>query len=293
MPRYQYRYRRPQRRRIRIRWFLLALAVAALVAYPFVEPSMLQIEEHTLYVTNLPSNLKNIRIVFASDIHQGPWFSQKQVDEVFSTINGLSADLVILGGDYAVDSDGAVQFFKTAPNLYARLGVYAVVGNHDRTMPESNLTTLKNAMLSAGVTPLVNAVQRVRIGTSDIVLAGIDDINNGYPDLAGVAKQVSVDDYVIFLCHSPGIIPDAIRAVDSTGRGSWFDLGLFGHTHGGQIAFLESIVDTNGVPARYESGWLRENRIDMLVSHGVGTSNLPVRFLCRPQIHVITIKPDT
>ena len=160
-------------------------------------------------------------------------------------------------------------------------------------MPESNLTTLKNAMLSAGVTPLVNAVQRVRIGTSDIVLAGIDDINNGYPDLAGVAKQVSVDDYVIFLCHSPGIIPDAIRAVDSTGRGSWFDLGLFGHTHGGQIAFLESIVDTNGVPARYESGWLRENRIDMLVSHGVGTSNLPVRFLCRPQIHVITIKPDT
>jgi len=46
------------------------------------------------------------------------------------------------------------------------------------------------------------------------------------------------------------------------------------------------------VEERYEQGWLRENRTDMLVSRGVGTSILPIRFLRRPQIHQITLTSD-
>lgn len=271
----------------RIVTFILLIV---LIGYPFVEPFLLETEYVTLTASDLSSDIGTLRIVYLSDIHSGPFYSKGRVKELVSRVNALNPDLILLGGDYANDSDGAIEFFKNAPSFHVRYAVCAVVGNHDRTIPESNLGLLKAAMFSAGVTPLVNDVSQVRIGSSSVWIAGIDDINNGYPDLSLVAGQVKSSDYVIFLSHSPGAIPDALKAESSDGRRAWFDLGLFGHTHGGQVALLGQWLGIADVPARYECGWLQENRIDMLVSRGVGTSVLPIRVLRRPQIHVITVK---
>lgn len=271
----------------RIVTFILLIV---LLGYPFLEPFLLETEYVTLTASDLSADIGTLRIVYLSDIHKGPYYSQGRVKELVSRVNALNPDLILLGGDYANDSDGAIDFFKTAPSFHARYAVCAVVGNHDRTIPESNLSLLKAAMFSAGVTPLVNEVSQVRIGSGSVWIAGIDDVNNGYPDLSLVASQVKSSDYVIFLSHSPGVIPDALKAESADGRRSWFDLGLFGHTHGGQIALVGQWLGISSVPSRYESGWLQENRIDMLVSRGVGTSVLPIRILRRPQIHVITVK---
>lgn len=268
---------------------VLVLIVLLILSWPFIEPFMLETESVTLTAEDLPASIGQLRIVYAADIHQGGLYTQRRVNDLVNHINACNADIVLLGGDYANDSAGAIAFFQNLPRIHSRYGVYAVPGNHDRTVPESNLTTLRAAMLEAGVTPLVNAVSRVRIGTSDIWIAGVDDISNGYPDLAGVASQVSASDYVIFLCHSPAIIPDALKAVDASGRQSWFDLGLFGHTHGGQVALIGSLLRDGGVSGEYTSGWLRQNRIDLLVTRGVGTTGLPVRLFCTPQIHLITV----
>ena len=293
MPRYEYRYRRPQRRKIRLRWILLVLVLAAVIAYPLIEPVSLTIDEHTVQVQGLPSNLKNIRIVFASDIHQGPWFSQQRVADLFTTINNLNADLVILGGDYAQDSDGAIEFFRTAPDLHARLGVYAVLGNHDRTEPDSNLGVLVKQMQDRNITPLVNSVARAKVGQSYVYIAGADDFYNGFPDVDGVAAQLYADDFVIFAGHTPDLMPDMLKARSIDNDNHWFDLALFGHTHGGQVNFFgySPFADLSpDVGSRYLSGWLEENRAAVLVSNGVGTSGLPVRVFARPQIHLITLK---
>lgn len=77
-PKYHYKYRRPQRRRLPFKKILWCLAALMLLAYPFWEATTLTVEEHTLYVTDLPANLKNLKIVFASDIHQCAWFSQSR-----------------------------------------------------------------------------------------------------------------------------------------------------------------------------------------------------------------------
>lgn len=293
LPRYEYRYRRPQRRRIRLHVILFALLMVMACLYPFVEPNLLTIEEHTLYVTNLPQNLKNIRIAFASDLHQCAWFSQKRVEDVFHTLNNMSADLIILGGDYATDSDSAVAFFENAPLLQARMGVYGIVGNHDRTPPETNLRLLTNAMANAGITPLVNAVSRVKIGQSYVYVAGVDDYYNGFPDVEGVASQVYADDLVIFAGHTPDLLPEMLKSTSADGDGHWFDLALFGHTHGGQINLFGWTPFSNiseNLSARYRSGWLEENRAGILISNGVGTSVLPVRLFTPPQVHLITLK---
>ena len=276
----------------RSRTVLIVLAVAALLfalAWPFVEPYLLETETVNLRADDLPAGIGQLRVVYLTDVHKGGTFGADRVSALVSKVNTLNADIVLLGGDYAYDSSGAVEFFRTLPRIHSRYGVYAVVGNHDRTLPESNLNQLRAAMQSAGVTPLVNSVTSIRIGTENIYIAGIDDVNNGHPDLKGVAAQVRQRDYVIFLCHTPEIIPQALTAEDMNRDLRWFDLGLFGHTHGGQLAFFGGLLRDDGVDDQYRSGWLRQNRTDLLISRGVGTTVLPVRLFCRPQIHLITI----
>lgn len=271
----------------------LRIAVAAvllfLLAWPLIEPFMLETEAVTLTAEDLPPGIGQLRIVYASDIHKGGLFADARISDLVSHINACNADIVLLGGDYAHDSATAIDFFRSLPRIHARYGVFAVLGNHDRTVPESNLTNLRAAMQSAGVTPLINAVSRVRIGVSDVWIAGIDDPGNGRPDLKGTAAQLSASDYVIFLSHSPAVIPDALAAADRNGRTGWFDLGLFGHTHGGQIALLGPLLKNDGVPYEYTQGWFKRSRTDLLVSRGVGTSGLPIRLFCTPQLHLITV----
>ena len=279
---------RTSRGRFLLRMMLYVL-MAVLLIWPFAEPWMLETEPVTLSCADLPAGIGQLRIVYASDIHQGGLYTQSRVESLISHINACSADIVLLGGDYADDSNSAIAFFRNLPRIHSRYGVYGVLGNHDRTIPESNLTTLRAAMISAGVTPLINDVAEVRIGMSSIYIAGIDDVGNGYPDLKGVAKRTDAADYVIFLSHSPAVIEDALTARDRNSRKDWFDLGLFGHNHGGQIAIRGPLLKDDGVPIKYTSGWFRHNRTDMLVSRGVGTSGIPVRFLCQPQIHLITV----
>ena len=269
---------------------LIALAVLCLLAWPFLEALTPEVVEDTLLCADLPADVGELRIVYVSDIHAGPFLDRGRVLELITRINMLNADIVLLGGDYAQDSDSAVEFFRTLPTIVSRYGVYAVPGNHDRTLPESNLDQLHFAMLDAGVTPLINSASRVSVGSGAIWIAGVDDVNCGHPQLAQVASMMRHDDYVIFLCHSPAIIPEALEARDANGAAGWFDLGLFGHTHGGQVNLFGPLIRDDSVPEKYVSGWNVYNRTSLLTSHGYGTSVLPIRLFCQPQIHLITLK---
>lgn len=293
MPRYEYKYRKPQRRRIKVHVLLIALAIVMLAAYPFIEARMLTIQEHTLYANNLPSNLKNIRIAYASDIHQTWWNGEKRIAKVFNTLNSLNADIIILGGDYALDRETAIAFFETAPKLHARLGVFGVLGNHEYMNAEGSVQLLLDAMKDAGVTPLVNEVAKLKVGHSYIYIAGSDEYSNARADVAGLASQVYTDDFVIFAGHDPSLLLDMQKATDFNGSSHWFDLAVFGHTHGGQVNLFGYTPFVNIAPelsARYISGWLEENRAGILISNGVGTSNIPVRLFAQPQVHLITLK---
>ena len=286
----KYRGRHQARRKRRIVGILVAVAALALIACPFVEPYLLQVESVTLTSDDLPADIARLKIVYLSDIHQGAFFSSNRVQNLITQVNSLNPDIILLGGDYANTSDEAIAFFENAPSFHARYLTAAVLGNHDRTVPESNLTKLEQVMYAAGVTPLVNSVARVKIGADYIYLAGIDDVDNGTPDLAGVAAQVRKEDYVIFLSHSPAILSQALDAKDQNGDKGWFDLALCGHTHGGQVTLLgQPLLPSARTNGRYWRGWYEANRAHILVSNGVGTSVAPLRLFARPQIHLITV----
>lgn len=293
------RYKRYRRRRSPVagKTLLKALAavllLAAAVGYMYLSTLTPKVVEHTLRRADLPDKLKNVRIVYLSDIHQGRWYSRQQVERLAAQVNDLSADVIILGGDYAEDSESAVRFFDTMPPLEARNGVYAVVGDTDRSDEPGSLEKLLAAMERRNVTGLVNDVAKVDLGKVLLYIAGADDYWSGYPDVEKVASKLNADDFVIFAAHSPNLLPDLRDARDQEGSAHWYDLALFGHTHGGQIDLLGYTPFRRlrtMLGSSYRSGWFEENRAAMLVSNGVGTEYVPLRLFAQPQIHVITLK---
>lgn len=269
---------------------LLFALLAALAIYLFAAPRAIHIDHQNLISDNLPSDIGHLKIVYVSDIHYGHFFSDSRLGDLVNKINDLKPDIILLGGDYAVDNLSAIRFFSVLPSLHARYEIIGIVGDTDRGQESYELTQLTDAMRSAGVIPLVNQVEQVRIGASSIYVAGTDDPVTGKPDLKSIASQTRAEDYVILLSHSPSVISAAHSAKDSNGKLIWFDLGLFGHTHGGQISFMPQACGLiDGIDKRHVSGWYKENRIDMLTSNGIGTSGLPFRIFCPPQIHVIDV----
>ena len=276
--------------------YCLIILLLLLIAYPFVEPWRIQVEQTTITDETFPKDIRRLRAVYVSDLHTSafPFFSEGRLDSLIKQVNSLNADIVLLGGDYASDLDSAVKLFqsihdKRISQFHATYGVYAVLGEHDRVPGERSLTDLRSAMMAAGITPLVNHVEPLRIGTSTIYLAGLDDTINGRPDLNALTGQLRQSDYVLFLCHNPGIITTAMSATGADGKRGWFDIGFFGHTHGGQLPMLGEALNLVEPGSRYVGGWVTENRIRMLVSNGIGTSVVPLRLFCPPQLHLLTI----
>lgn len=291
-PRHAGSYVKLSSRGLRFLIAMAALLAAAVLLWPFAEPFLVQTEQTALASGDLPDGIGSLRIVYLTDLHTDAFLADSRIHGLINQVNSCGADLVLLGGDYASDAESAAEFFRSMPRMHARYGVYAVMGSSDRTIAQGSTGALRAAMKGAGVTPLVNSVSAIRMGTDTIYVAGLDDAEKGSPDITGLAAQVRAEDFVILLSHSPAVIDEALFARDAAGRIGWFDLGLFGKTHGGQIGFLPRFICGDDVPDAYLRGWKKLNRVDLLISAGVGTSGPPIRMFCLPKIHLITVRSE-
>ncbi len=272
-------------------------AVVILLLWPFVEPRTLSVDRHTVTVRDLDPASGMLKIVYVADIHQAgfPWFSQSQVNALVDKINSQDPDIVLLGGDYAADPSGTEAFFMNLPKINNNYGVYAVLGDADRgpdTAPE-DIESLRKVMKSKNITLLVNEVGSFKLGQQTIRIAGVDleDVGGEARNVGKVSAQVRSDELVILLAHSPAAIDFALKSSGSDGgNGKWFDLGLFGHTHGGQLPGGLNLFGIAEDLSDRTVGWFQRNKIDMLVTRGVGTTVMPIRIACQPQIHVITLQ---
>jgi hypothetical protein len=133
---------------------------------------------------------------------------------------------------------------------------------------------------AAGVRLLVNESARVR---DDLGLVGLDDADSGVPNAAAAERGVPAGAARLTLLHSPAffdVLPPSLP------------LALGGHTHGGQVRLpgLSPAWLPSG-SGRYVAGWYARGEAHLYVSRGVGTSTLPVRLACRPEVALLTLVP--
>lgn len=251
---------------------------------PFYQTTQLKTREEAYASDRLPAVFSGLTLAYASDIHYGSYLNDQRALEIMAQITGLQTDLIILGGDYGQDAVTAEAFFDLIPPFAPETPVLAAIGNHDLMGNGANITRLTDKMRAKGVTPLRNDVFWLRKDGHSIAFCAPDDILTGFPDFAALKEKAAGADFVIFMPHSPDLIPPAREA------GFHFDLALCGHTHGGQIApFGRSLHASSRYGDRYRMGWVREEGADIFVSCGVGTSILPMRIGTHPEIHRITL----
>ena len=303
------RHRKKNHRR-RVGFFIIFVLILAVVIYPFAETKIVTVDKFEIKTSSihLPDNMEFLRVVYVSDIHWGYWYSDWDLSRLISKINDLYPHVLIFGGDYATDFDSAIRFFEKLRGykLNARLKIYGVLGETEYIGDDVNISRLKDAMKNANVIPLVDMADSINLIAGDstnendivrgkICIVGADDLTGGSPDLKTLAysREISSAEYVIFAAHNPAIIPTAQKQTDRNNSFDWFELGLFGHTHGGQVRFFSGMLElAEDVPEQYLEGKLFQNRSWLLISRGIGTSVMPCRLFCYPQIHCIDITND-
>ncbi|HLV13438.1 MAG TPA: metallophosphoesterase [Trueperaceae bacterium] len=259
------------------------LAAVMVSAAPFQPPRSFVVSRHERSLRGLDGPL---RLALLTDLHLGPYLGEEELERWVAATLREEPDVVLLGGDL-VDQryrGDLSELARHLPRLAAPLGVYAVLGNHDHARFR-RIDALTDMLAAAGVTLLANDAARLR---EDLVLAGIDDLRVGRPDLdatLAAARRSGAEDggATALLSHNPDVIPEVPGDVD---------LVLAGHTHGGQVRLplVGAVVTSSRYGRRYLSGWV-EAPMPAFVSRGLGVTGLPFRYDCPAELAVITLLP--
>lgn len=273
------------------RTFLKTTAAAALAGttattcYGFAEASGFEVTRPTLPIPNLPLPFEGLRIAFLTDIHYGPYTELAFIAKAVRTALSLQPDLILLGGDYSHREAKYIRpCFEVLKELTAPLGVFGVLGNHDYT---DGVEDTRREMRRAGVRELTNDGVWLTRGGERVRLGGVDDLWWGNPDVGMALGEATIQDTCLLLSHNP----DFVETLADPRVG----LVLSGHTHGGQLA-VPGMVNPF-IPSRYgdkyAQGVVEGPTARVYVSRGLGTTGLPVRYNCPPELTLLTLRTPT
>jgi predicted MPP superfamily phosphohydrolase len=245
-----------------------------------------------LLLKRLPAAWHGTRIVQLSDFHYDPYFSVHPVRKGVEIVRALHPDLIVFTGDFITDHGNApfVGRKQQLQNLDAcaallgslqcRLGSVAVLGNHDVGF---DADAVMSALQAHGVPVLRNASHPLEQNGSRLWLVGVDDVLAGSPDLEKALTGVPKDEPVILLAHEPDFALQSVRY--------GVDLQLSGHSHGGQIRIpLLGPIYLPELAHKFPKGFYRVGDMQLYTNVGLGTINVPLRFDCRPEVTVFTLR---
>jgi predicted MPP superfamily phosphohydrolase len=256
----------------RIAILAIFLIVMSVVGYAFfVGPFRLETTVHQLAMGVRSS----VTILQISDLHSSGL--NRREAQILDIVERLKPDMIVVTGDSVTSGANCMRAAETLDRLSAPLGVWIVPGNWEYWMSESQGSSCLCPSVKA--TCLRNQAVKIR---DDLWVVGIDDLMEGNPSIRETIMGVPEHAEMIVLAHEPTAFKEVTRRA----------LVLSGHTHGGQIClpFVGALLlppESGG----YESGWYGTGARRMYVSRGVGTSVVPARLVCGPEVALFEIAP--
>jgi predicted MPP superfamily phosphohydrolase len=275
---------------------LLSLGGYAVAVEPGFRPILTR---HDLALPGWPADRPPLRIAFLADLHAvDPWMPIARVEEIVAQTNGLGADLILLLGDYMSNIHprrrriGPKEIARALAGLKAPLGVHGVLGNHDY-MGRGDPVPVTSAFEAAGIDMLLNRAVRIDSAGHRFWLSGTESMHaihrgpttwGGRDDIAAALAGIDDDLPIVHMAHEPYLFRRVPKRVMLT---------LSGHTHGGQIG-IPGVGRLVGMRGPTKNPWIRGHyEVDgrhLVVSSGLGMSNVPVRFLVPPEINLVEIR---
>ncbi|WP_068672535.1 metallophosphoesterase [Oceanobacillus sp. Castelsardo] len=251
-----------------------------------LEPRMIKFQHEVIHSKKIPPSFQNFKIAQFSDTHIGFHYTINQLSELIDKINAIQPDVIVFTGDlvdnpYEFDEYSSLQ--EKLKLLEAPYGKFWIYGNHDHGGYGTEI--IKKVMKKSDFHLLQNSHSVIEKEFDRFILVGIDDVMLGKPNLSVALDQVNHELFTILLAHEPDYADTASEYP--------IDVQLSGHSHGGQVR-LPWIGDlyTPDYAEKYVQGKYLLNRdaFTLYVNSGIGTTRLPYRFLCKPEIHIYTLK---
>lgn len=264
---------------------------------------MLDVTRYRISPRTWPSDL-TLKIAIIADIHAcEPWMPPARVRQIAEIANSMQPDLTVLLGDFNGGHrfvTGPVwpqQWAEALDVLRAPLGVHAILGNHDwwhgplPGMRSDGAESVRRALKQMNATVLENdGLRLVKDGKPFWLLGLADQLAHkiarrryrGLDRLGPTLKLVTDDAPIILLAHEPNIfhrVPDRVAVT------------LCGHTHGGQvnIPIAGPVIANERFGPDLVYGHMVHGDRHIVISAGLGTSILPVRFMRPPELVELTI----
>ncbi|WP_310499558.1 metallophosphoesterase [Paenibacillus qinlingensis] len=241
-------------------------------------------ERISLSFPTLPEAFKGLRVVQFSDLHFGFHMDIKQLTKVAQTIQAEKPDIVCFTGDLVdYEIGGQDQEIRDVlRTITATYGCYAVLGNHDYY---GDVEEVADVLEEGGFHCLRNKGVRLQRSNQSIWIAGVEDMWEGVPNLKTALQSAKKEEWVLLLSHAPDYADVAASEA--------VHLQLSGHSHGGQVR-LPIIGPLASVPfgVKYPSGLYQvgtHKSLTLYTNRGIGVSVQPIRFMCRPEITVLTL----
>jgi predicted MPP superfamily phosphohydrolase len=230
-----------------------------------------------------------LTIALISDIHIGEFIGEKHLRRIVELTNDQMPDIVLLAGDifddgmWLDDAKRREEAIGLLSSFSARLGTWAVPGNHDHY---AGVEKVDELLGQAGINLLRDELVRpggemILIGRDDWSVtrtgrkrAELEDILISSGDLTSADRRLPL----VVMDHQPFNLGEA-QSIGAT-------LQVSGHTHRGQL-----------IPVNFAVAWIfekhyglyRKGDTNYFITSGAGTWGPPVRTSGRPEIVILVL----
>lgn len=257
----------------RYNYFLGLIIVSLLVVVAGkINFNTIRTSDYPITVPPGKSTLTELRIAFVSDFHLDPSVPERFVKSYVRKIRKIRPDVLFYGGDIVEGNGNNIpEYEELLRGISVPLGVYGVMGNHDRFRDYRN-----NFFTRAGITLLLDSVVTVN---GKFSVAGRIDGWQGRKSAARLAGEAPEQLPLMVLDHRPTDIEQLSR--------TRANIVFSGHTHNGQLFPLNLYMRS-----LYELSYghmLRENT-HFFVSSGLRLWGPRVRTTGKSEIVVVNVK---
>lgn len=270
---------------------LQLLGTAALVWGTEIEPFKLRLTEFIMFSDKLPADGRPIRILHITDLHVERLTRREEA--VVALAKKAKPDVILITGDYVNvsynrDPKTQQQVKQLLRRFKAPYGVFATLGSPTVDLRETVVPIFKGLNIKL----MRHDTAEVDLGHGrHLTLLGLDCTHHIPTDearLTQLVQNIPADSPTVLLYHSPELMPQAAE--------NEIDLYLCGHTHGGQVRLplIGPLLTSSQLGRKYVMGLYRHGRTHLYVSRGIGLEGLSaprVRFMCPPEMTLITIRP--
>ncbi|MGE5545184.1 MAG: metallophosphoesterase [Bacillota bacterium] len=242
-----------------------------------------RITEYNLEIPKKAGTLEELRIAAVSDVHLGPIVHNGRLRYMVDLVNSRDPDLVLLPGDI-IDENVKPFLEQKMPDtlklLHPKYGTYAVLGNHEYMGGHVEETI--HHLEEAGIQVLRD---RWVLVADSFYVVGRDETMGRYTGrssrrpLSDILAGIDHTKPVIMIDHQPIELGEAERC--------GVDLEVAGHTHLGQL-FPNQLITNRLFENDY--GYLKKERLQVIVSAGYGTWGPPIRIGNTPEIVHINVR---